>query len=223
MTRHVSTNRCKRRPSQAPPKTRSVPNLQRPSGVIGHRVKRVGGDKFAIVCIDPAQQRSEWMMADYFGNLLIEQQTLPHQAVFFQQAVAQVRAAQQEHEIQDTIVVVERTGNYHLAPQRAFAQAGFETRVVHPFTTRHFRLPANPGIKTVLTIMLSTGGCRGFGLRTRDSNHPIGISAVRLDISGTWWRTPHRRRQVREHHLSMPVTHLFDHLLDHRSAMPLRR
>lgn len=57
MTRHVSTNCRKRRPAQSTPKTRSVPNLQKPSGVIGHRVKRVGGDKFAIICIDPAKQR----------------------------------------------------------------------------------------------------------------------------------------------------------------------
>ena len=73
-------------------------------------------------------------MADYFGNLLIERQTLEHQAAFFKEAVAQIREAQQRHDIQDTIVV-ERTGNYYLAPKRAFAKAGFETRVVHPFAT----------------------------------------------------------------------------------------
>ena len=75
-------------------------------------------------------------MADYFGNLLIEPQTVEHQNVFFKVVVEKIRQTQQEHDIQDTIVVVERTGNYHLSPQRAFARAGFETRVVHPFATK---------------------------------------------------------------------------------------
>jgi ribosomal protein S11 len=108
----------------------------------------VGGERFAIVCVDPAKHRSEWMMADYFGNLLIDRQTLEHRAAFFKLAVAQIREAQQEHDIQDMIVVVERTGNYHLAPKRAFAKAGFETRVIHPFATKQYRTPADPGIKT---------------------------------------------------------------------------
>lgn len=167
-------------------------------------------------------------MADYFGNLLIEQQTLPHQAVFFKQAVAEVRAAQQEHEIQDTIVVVERTGNYHLAPQRAFAQAGFETRVVHPFTTKHYRLPANPGNKTDANDLQAQhrAAVAGFGLCTRELASPY------RDLQ---LRARHRRNlvenasaigcRVREHlHLSMPgYSTLFDHLLDHRSAMAIAR
>ncbi len=105
-------------------------NLQKPNGVIGPRVKKVGGANFAIVCVDPAKHRSEWMMADYFGNLLIEPQTLEHQAGCFKLAVQLIRQAQEQHNIQDTIVVVERTGNYHLPPKRAFARAGLETRTV---------------------------------------------------------------------------------------------
>src|SRR5210317_2062886 len=145
MTGNVRTKRHKRRKSNSKSKRNNIQNLQKPSGVIGHRVKRVGGEKFAIVCVDPAKHRSEWMMADYFGNLLIQQQTLEHQAAFFKQAVMQIREAQQQHDIQDMIVVVERTGNYHLAPKRAFAKAGFETRVVHPFATKQYRMPADPG------------------------------------------------------------------------------
>ena len=33
-------------------------------------------------------------------------------------------------------------------PKRAFAAAGFEVRIVHPFTTKQFRQPAHPGLKT---------------------------------------------------------------------------
>ena len=84
-------------------------SLQKPNGVISPRVQKVGGEHFAIVCVDPAKHRSEWMMADYFGNLLIKPQTVEHQGVFFTLAAEMIRQAQQQHDIQDTIVVVERT------------------------------------------------------------------------------------------------------------------
>ena len=73
-------------------------SLQKPNGMIGPRVQKVGGEHFAIVCVDPAKHRSEWMMADYFGNLLIEPQTVEHQSVFFNVAVETIRQAQQQHE-----------------------------------------------------------------------------------------------------------------------------
>ena len=53
----VSTNRRKRRKSNSKSKARNQLNLQKPSGVIGHRVKQVGGEKFAIVCVDPAKHQ----------------------------------------------------------------------------------------------------------------------------------------------------------------------
>ena len=117
MTIRVPSSRRRQSPS------RSKYRLQKPNGSISPRVKEVGGEHFAIVCVDPAKHRSEWMMADYFGNVLIEPRTLEHQAAFFKAAVALIREAQREHDIQDLIVVVERTGNYHLPPKRAFADA----------------------------------------------------------------------------------------------------
>jgi transposase len=228
MAGKISTNRRKRRKSNSKSKQRNKLNLQKPSGVIGPRVKRVGGEKFAIVCVDPAKHRSEWMMADYFGNLLIERQTLEHQAAFFKLAVMQIREAQQEHDIQDMIVVVERTGNYHLAPKRAFAKAGFETRVVHPFATKQYRMPADPGIKTDGTDLNAQhrAAVAGFGLCELELESPY----RELQL-----RSRHRRSlvetasslacQIRNHlHLSMPgYSALFDHLLDHRSAMAIAR
>ena len=77
MSLRVSSSR-RRGKSQS--RSRNTRSLQKPNGVIAPRVKEVGGDKFAIVCVDPAKHRSEWMMADYFGRLLIEPQTLEHQS-----------------------------------------------------------------------------------------------------------------------------------------------
>jgi len=67
MTVRTRSSRCRR---QSPSPSRARPRLQKPSGGIGPRVKQVGGEHFAIVCVDPAKHRSEWMMADYFGNVL---------------------------------------------------------------------------------------------------------------------------------------------------------
>jgi len=220
------THRRRRKPnSKAAPKQRS---LQKPNGVISPRVQKVGGERFAIVCVDPAKHRSEWMMADYFGNLLIEPQTVEHQAAFFKLAVEQVRQAQQEHDIQDAIVVVERTGNYHLPPKRAFASAGFETRVVHPFATKQYRAPADPGNKTDETDLYAQhrAAVAGFGLCEFELPSPY--REVQL-------RARHRRNfvekgaatacQIRDHlHLAMPgYANLFDRLFEIPSAMAIAR
>ena len=81
----------RRRQSGANSNPRMRANLQKPNGVIGPRVKQVGGERFGIVCVDPAKHRSEWMMADYFGNLLVEPRTMEHQAGYFKVAIELVR------------------------------------------------------------------------------------------------------------------------------------
>ncbi len=201
----VSTRKRTNRKS----KPRRNSSLQKPNGVISQRVQKVGGENFAIVCVDVAKHRSEWMMADYFGNILIQPQTLEHQGPFFKAAVEQIHQAQQAHHIQDMIVVVERTGNYHLAPKRAFARAGFETRVVHPFATKQYRVPADPGNKTDETDLHAQhrAAVAGFGLCEYELESPY----RELQL-----RQRHRRNlvekaagiacQIRDHlHLAMPV------------------
>jgi len=162
MLRYSRTSRHASRNS----KPRQNQSLQKPNGVISPRVQQVGGEHFAIVCVDPAKHRSEWMMADYFGNVLIEPQTVEHQGPFFQAAMEQIRQTQRQHAIEDIIVVVERTGNYYLPPKRAFASAGFETRVIHPFATKQYRMPADPGNKTDETDLHAhhRAAVAGFGL-----------------------------------------------------------
>jgi transposase len=80
-------------------------------------------------------------------------------------AIAQLREALARHNIADQVVAVERTGNYHLPVKRAFAAAGFETRIVHPFATKQFRQPADPGNKTDATDLdaMFRATVTGFG------------------------------------------------------------
>ena len=63
-------------------------------------------------------------------------------------------------------MAVERTGRYHHPPSRAFAAGGFEVRTVHPFTTKQFRQPADPGNKTDDTDLaaISRSAINGFAL-----------------------------------------------------------
>ena len=148
------------------------------------------------------------------------------EASSFKLAVEQIRQAQQEHDIQDIIVVVERTGNYHLPPKRAFASAGFETRIVHPFATKQYRMPADPGNKTDETDLYAQhrAAVAGFGLCELELESPY----RELQL-----RARHRRNlvekaaalacQIREHlHLGMPgYASLFDRLFESPTALAI--
>jgi transposase len=88
------------------------------------------------------------MLCDFYGKVLIEPTEVLHTRCGFDLAIVKLREALREHRIRDQVVAIERTGNYHLPVKRAFAAAGFETRIVHPFATKQFRQPADPGNKT---------------------------------------------------------------------------
>jgi transposase len=108
----------------------------------------VGADHFGIVCVDCAKARSKFLLADFLGRVLIPPTLVAHNRPDLDAAVAQVRAAFAQHQLRDGLVAIERTGRYHRLIQRSFAAAGFETRIVHPFVTKQYRQPVDPGNKT---------------------------------------------------------------------------
>jgi transposase len=111
-------------------------------------VQKVGPERFGVVCVDVGKAKSDWMLCNFYGKVLVKPTEVLHTRCGFDLAILQLREALTKHRIQDQVVAVERTGNYHLPVKRAFAAARFETRIVHPFATKQFRQPANPGIKT---------------------------------------------------------------------------
>lgn len=127
---------------------RSVGFVQKPRGAFHPRVQQVGPEHFGIVSVDCAKARSKWMLCDFYGNVLIPPTEVAHNRPALEDAIRQVRAAQAAHQIQDILVAIERTGRCHHVVRQAFAAAGFETRVVHPFATKQFRQPSDPGNKT---------------------------------------------------------------------------
>lgn len=156
----VSTRTAKR------PRTRRVNRVVKPQGTFHPRVQKVGPEHFGIVTVDCAKVRSKWMLADFYGNVRVPPTVVAHNRADLDAAITQLRAAIEKQEIRDLLVAVERTGRYHHVTQRAFAAAGFETRVVHPFATKQFRQPANPGNKTDDTDLaaIHRAAVNGFAL-----------------------------------------------------------
>ncbi len=123
-------------------------SVDKPSGMLHTRVQKAGPERFGIACVDVGKAKSDWILCDFYGKVLVEPTEVQHTRCGFELAILQLREALGEHRIKDQVVAVERRGNYHLPVKRAFAAAGFETRIVHPFATKQFRQPANPGNKT---------------------------------------------------------------------------
>jgi transposase len=155
----MATTRTRRRP-----RTREA--VQKPSGAFQRRVQEVGPEHFGIVCVDCAKARSKWMLCDFFGNVLVAPVEVEHQRPALEQAIARLRQACATHQLRDLLVAIERTGNYHRVVRDAYAAAGFETRIVHPFATKQFRQPADPGNKTDDTDLaaLHRAAVNGFAL-----------------------------------------------------------
>src|SRR5438270_11036223 len=115
--------RTRRRSSRRQPPT----SLGKPRGVLHPRVQQVGPEHFGIVCFDCAKVRSKFLLADFYGRLLIPPTVVAHTRPALDAAVTQIRQAFEQHQLRDGLVAIERTGRYHRLAQRAFAAAHFET------------------------------------------------------------------------------------------------
>jgi transposase len=134
--------------------------------VISPRVQAVGPEHFGIVAIDCAKARSKWMLTDFYGRVLIGPTLVEHRSDALAAAVAQLRQALATHELRDVVVTVERTGRHHLPTYRCYTAAGFDTRVVHPCISRHFRQASDFDTKTDDTDLagIFRATVNGFGL-----------------------------------------------------------
>src|SRR6516164_5708361 len=140
----MSTPRTRRRRPHRGPSG----SVGKPRGVLHPRVQQVGPEHFGIVCFDCAKARSKFLLADFYGRVLIPPTHVEHNRPALDAAVAQVRQAFADHQLRDGLVAIERTGRYHRHVQRTFVAAGFETRIVHPFVTKQYRQPVDPANKT---------------------------------------------------------------------------
>ena len=140
--------------------------LGKPQGVIQPRVQAVGPEHFGVVAVDCAKARSKWTLCDFYGKVLIPATTVEHQRTALQLATLQLKEACERYGLRDHIVAVEMTGTYHRPIQRAFRAAGSETRLVHPFASRQYRLPVHGDDKTDDNDLegIFRAAVNGFGL-----------------------------------------------------------
>jgi transposase len=66
------------------------------------------------VAIDCAKARSKWMLADFYGHILIPPNVVEHNKHGFDSAITEIRRAMDRHCLGDVLVAIERTGIYHL-------------------------------------------------------------------------------------------------------------
>jgi transposase len=140
--------------------------IQKPNGQVTQRVQAVGPEHFGVLCFDCGKARSKFMLANFYGSVLIPPQVVDHTRGALQAALDQVRRVLAEHDVRDWMVAIERTGEYHRPVQRACKQAGWDTRLVHPLTSKQFRMPADPDNKTDDTDLAAIfrAAINGFGL-----------------------------------------------------------
>ena len=140
----MAATRSRRRPSRP----RIPTSVGKPRGVLHPRVQQVGPEHFGIVCFDCHKVSSKFLLADFYGRCLIPPTVVQHNRLDLDSAITQIRLAFEQHQVRDGVVAIERTGRYHRVVQRAFAASGFETRILHPFVTKQYRQPVDPGNKT---------------------------------------------------------------------------
>jgi transposase len=122
--------------------------IGKPAGRIQQRVQAAGPERFGIVAVDCAKRRSRYMLCDFFGKVILEPATVEHTTGGLQAMTQRVAQACRAAGLTDTIAAVEMTGIYHKPVQRALRKAGFDTRIVHPFASNHYRRPLHPDQKT---------------------------------------------------------------------------
>jgi len=111
------------------------------------RARAVGAERFGILTVDPAKQRSAVKLTNYYGQELMAPLVVEHTDRDLKALVETVKREQQEHGLGDLVVGVERTGRYH-APIRRALELHWTVQMLHPFATKQLRQPVDPGQKT---------------------------------------------------------------------------
>ncbi len=200
----------------------------KPSGSVHPRVVAAGPERFGIVAVDCAKARSKWLLADYYGLILIPPTNVDHTRLGFKQAVTLLREAIETHGLRDLIVAIERTGAYHKPVQRAFAVGGFEVRIVHPLTSKQFRLPADPSNKTDDTDLLAIhrAAANGFALREPGGDETHG----ELQLLARFRRDLVRKNATARNQIHAELDNVFPglsaavgNIFDHEPALAIAR
>src|SRR5215831_10674874 len=89
-------------------RSRRRAQVAKPSGSISPRVQKVGPEHFDILAVDCAKARSKWMLADFYGRILVPETEVEHTRQGFAAAVAALRQAIAAEPIQDLVAAIEQ-------------------------------------------------------------------------------------------------------------------
>jgi transposase len=201
----------------------------KPQGSLAPRVEQVGPQHFGVVVVDCGKAQSKFAFSDFFGSVLLAPFYVQHTTPILQDAFARIRQAAQQHHIRDLVVGIEMTGTYHRPVLRAFQQfTDFDTRLLHPHTTKHFRQPADPSNKTDNTDLAAEyrAACLGFGLCLQPlPDLYVQLQAIRRHRRDLVDKSSYLQCQIREVlHETMPgFAELFCHLWESRAPLTLAR
>ncbi len=67
--------------------------IHKPQGALHPRVKKVGPEHFGIISVDCAKARSKWMLADFYGQVLVPPTPVPHTRTGLEAMVQSIRQA----------------------------------------------------------------------------------------------------------------------------------
>ena len=142
--------------------------IGKPTGQIQERVQAVGPERFGVIAVDCAKRRSKWMLCNFYGKVVVEPTQVEHTTGGLRAMTQRVVEACKAEGLTDTVVAVEMTGIYHKPVQRAFRKARFDTRIVHPFASNHYRRPLHPDAKTDDNDLeaIFHAAVKGYGLVT---------------------------------------------------------
>ena len=203
--------------------------ILKPHGQITQRVQAVGPEHFGIVSVDCAKARSKFLLGDFYGRVLIEPTVMEHTQAGFRAAIDRIRNAMRQHGLRDVIVAIESTGTYHRPVQAAFRAGNFESRLVHPYASKQFRQPADPGNKTDDTDLagIHRAAVNGFGLLHPSwSEDYLVLQQLARQRRDLVHKTNVLRCQIKEtlHQLMPGYVELFGaHFFDTPVALPLAR
>jgi transposase len=176
--------------------------IQKPRGIIHPRVQEVGPEHFGIVSVDCAKVRFKWMLCDFYGNVLVPPTEVAHNRVELDAALVQFQQAQSRHDLRDVLVAIERTGRYHHVPRNLFARAVADVRLVHPYTSKHFRQAADPSVKTDDNDLAGIHGAAVNGFALLDAATDLPYLELQLAVRqrrDLVYKTSALCCQIREH------------------------
>ena len=79
-------------------------NVHKANGVLHPRVQKAKPERFGIVCVDVGKAKSDWILCDFYGKILVQPTEVFHNRCGFGLAIAQLREAISGNSIRDHVV-----------------------------------------------------------------------------------------------------------------------